>query len=71
MIQPNVACSAFCDFVLLQIPKRLTEARKTLVLYVKNASDTITPITESEWNNFVLSTYDFWDSYNVYTNFKT
>jgi hypothetical protein len=71
MVQPNASCEFFCDFILLQVTKRLTEARKTLVQDIRQASIDVTTVTDTDWNNFVLTAEDFYSPWLIYSSFKT
>jgi len=70
MVQPSAQCEFFCDFVLLQINKRLTEARKTLVADIRQAAIDVTTVTDTDWNNFVLATEDYYNPWLIYSTFK-
>jgi len=69
-VYPNPTCETFCDFVLLQIPKRLTEAREALVQDIRQASIDATSVTDLDWSNFVLATLDFYNPYLIFSTFK-
>ena len=68
-VTPLPATEQFCDFVLLEITKKLTVGRKTLVQDVRTAAINQTSVTDQDWENFILSTYDYWTPWEVYDTF--
>lgn len=70
-VTPKPATEFFCNFILLQIVKRLTPARKQLVQDIRTAAINQTPVTDTTWNNFLLSSYDYYTPYQVNVDFRT
>ena len=70
MVTPTPACEQFCDFILLEIGKRLTVGRKALVQDIKTAAHNATTVSDDDWNNFTLTAIDFYNPYLIYSSFK-
>ena len=70
-VTPKPATEQFCDFILLEIVKRLTPAREQLVQDIRTAAINQTTVTDQDWNNFLLSSYDYYVPYQVNVDFRT
>lgn len=60
---PNLTTYSFCNFVQLQITKRLTAARLALVLQIQAAALAASYVSENDWNNFILATEDYYKTW--------
>lgn len=70
-VTPKPATEQFCDFILLEIVKKLTTARKQLVQDVRTAAINQTTVTDQDWENFLLTSYQYYTPYQVQIDFKT
>lgn len=71
-VLPKPATEQFCDFVLAsQWLKRLTPGRKTLIQDVRTAAINQTTVTDDDWSDFLLSTFDWYQTWLLNSDFKT
>lgn len=71
-VLPKPSTEFFCDFVLSsQWLKRLTPSRKTLIQDVRTAAINQTTVTDTEWDNFLLSTFQWYQTWLLNLDFKT
>lgn len=71
MVQPNLICSLFCEFVLTTPWLKVTPAQTNLVQDVKDAADAPTPVTDHVWNEFLRVTglwYQYYVAFREQTN---
>lgn len=68
---PAPATEGFCDFLLDSVYIRLTPARKILVTDIRTAAINQTVVTQNNWNNFLLSTHNFYQDFLLNEAFFT
>lgn len=69
MIVPLPETADFCNFVLTTPFIKLTPARKLVVTEIRDASLAKTSVTINQWNNFLLSTFSFYTTWQLNQEF--
>ena len=70
MVTPNAACSAYCTWLLNSSYYRWSTTRQILINDIKTAADTVTPVTDSDYNQFIQITFPLYQQYINYLAFK-
>jgi len=60
---PNAETELFCTFLQTAYFIRITPAREIVIAEVKAASIAGTSVTDNVWNNFLLSSYQWYQAY--------
>jgi len=68
---PAPTTATFCTFLLTSVYIRLTPARKILVTDIRTAAINQTVVTQNNWNNFLLSTKNFYQDWLLNQEFFT
>jgi len=68
---PAPTTESFCDFLLGSVYIRLTAPRKDLIQDIRTAAINQTVVTQNNWNNFLLSTKNFYQDWLLNEDFFT
>jgi hypothetical protein len=70
-VLPLPITEKFCLFVETSSFIRLTPARRILIVAVRISAVNQTTVTDNDWQNFILSTYEWYQAYLTDVAFRT
>lgn len=56
MYQPNATASLFCQWLLDNTWLHFSNPQRNLITLIQTAADDVTPVTPTQWKNFLMLT---------------